>query len=78
MCIACRQMKPKTELIRIVYGEGGAFVDVGGKMNGRGAYICKCMDCVKKAQKNKSFAKNYGFSIDAVADELEKIIERQG
>lgn len=77
MCVACRQMKPKSELIRIVNSDHGVVVDSGGKRNGRGVYICKCVDCIKKAQKNKSFVKNNGFSIDAIINDLEKIIEQE-
>lgn len=75
MCIACRQLKPKSELIRIVTGDFPQ-VDVSGKVSGRGVYICKCRQCIDKAKKIKSFAKNYGFSLDTVCEELEKLIEQ--
>ncbi|MBQ6728047.1 MAG: YlxR family protein, partial [Clostridia bacterium] len=39
-CIACRAIKPKKELIRIVKAEDGIFLDRTGRKNGRGAYIC--------------------------------------
>lgn len=76
MCVACRQMKPKNELVRIVKTEQGAIVDTSGKLNGRGVYICKCAECVEKAKKNKGFVKQNGFSIDEVAEQLERIIEQ--
>lgn len=52
MCLGCREMKPKRELVRIVKSaEGEIALDITGKMNGRGAYICKDSACMKKAQK---------------------------
>jgi len=55
MCIACREMKPKKELIRIVADkEGNVFLDSTGRANGRGAYICKTDECVLKARKTKA------------------------
>ena len=69
-------MKPKTELLRIVNGADGVVVDGTGKLNGRGVYLCRCKDCVSKAVRSKSFAKQHGFSIEAVAPELEKLVEQ--
>ena len=76
MCVACRQMKPKTELLRIVNGADGIVVDGTGKINGRGVYLCKCKECVTKAIKSKAFVKQYGFTLDAIAEELEKLVEQ--
>lgn len=76
MCVSCRQMKPKTELIRIVCTADGVVVDETGKINGRGVYLCKCKECVDKSVKNKKFAKSYGFSLETVSDVLEKLVER--
>lgn len=56
MCVGCGEMKPKKELIRIVTDqEGNVSVDLTGKKSGRGAYICKSADCLKKAGKSKKF-----------------------
>ena len=45
-CLGCREMMPKSELIRIVRSNDGQFaVDATGKLNGRGAYICKKSEC---------------------------------
>ena len=76
MCVVCRQMKPKTELIRIVNGDGGVVVDKTGKLNGRGVYLCKCKECIAKALKSKGFSKQHGFTLDSVAQELENLIEQ--
>ncbi len=55
MCISCREMKPKKELLRIVSDkEGNIFLDTTGRANGRGAYICKTGECVLKAKKTKA------------------------
>ena len=52
MCIGCREMKPKAALYRIVKSpEGKIVIDKTNKLSGRGAYICKCGDCLKKAEK---------------------------
>lgn len=75
MCVICRQMKPKTELLRIVNTTDGVVVDGTGKLNGRGVYLCKSKECVAKAVKSKAFAKQHGFSIETVAPELEKLVE---
>ena len=76
MCVACRQMKPKTELLRVVNTAEGVVVDGTGKLNGRGVYLCKNSQCVAKALKSKGFAKQYGFSLETVASELEKLVEQ--
>ena len=55
MCIACREKKPKKELVRIVVSEDGLMADETGKANGRGAYICPSVDCLDKAKKTKAF-----------------------
>ncbi len=45
-CIACRQIKPKRRLIRLVYTvDGRAEVDFSGKKAGRGAYLCCSSVC---------------------------------
>ena len=53
MCNGCGEMKPKQQLIRIVRSpEGKISLDTVGKAAGRGAYICKNAECLKKAEKN--------------------------
>ena len=54
MCIACRQMKPKKEMTRVVKTvDGEISADPTGKAAGRGAYICKSRECLKKARKSR-------------------------
>ena len=55
MCVGCREMKPKMELLRIVKPqEGDASIDRTGKAQGRGAYVCQNIECLKKAQKTRA------------------------
>lgn len=52
MCIACRQMFEKKDLLRIVKShDGHVFVDLSGKADGRGAYVCSDGKCVEKCAK---------------------------
>lgn len=71
MCIACRQMKPKGELIRFVKSENGAELDEKQKKPGRGAYICKNEECIKASRKRRSLAKQFKMPVDEkIFDEL--------
>lgn len=59
MCTGCMEMKPKKELIRIVKTpESEVCVDLTGKKSGRGAYICKCIECLEKSFKAKRLSRN--------------------
>ena len=46
MCVACREMKPKKDLIRVVKTADGIRLDKTGKLAGRGAYVCNDKECV--------------------------------
>jgi uncharacterized protein len=49
-CIACRETKPKHELVRVVLLPDGVIeVDETGKLNGRGAYLCRQHSCWQTA-----------------------------
>jgi predicted RNA-binding protein YlxR (DUF448 family) len=55
MCVGCREMKPKKELLRVVKSPAGLIAfDRVGKAPGRGAYACPNPDCLKKAQKSRA------------------------
>ena len=57
-CIGCNSKKDKKELIRIVKNKNGEiFVDLEGKADGRGAYLCKNENCLDKVIKNKRLEK---------------------
>ena len=56
MCVVCREMRDKGDLIRVVKtSDGKIFVDNSQKQDGRGAYICKNGECLEKLNKNKAF-----------------------
>ena len=60
MCISCREMKDKDLLVRVVKNsQGEVFVDLTGKANGRGAYICKDKACFEKGKKSKALSKAF-------------------
>jgi hypothetical protein len=67
-------MKPKKELMRILKTETGEFlVDADGKKNGRGAYICRSVECFRKAVKSKGLERSFKQQIpEEVYDRLEK------
>lgn len=74
-CVGCQEMKEKKSLIRVVKtAEGDIILDDTGKKNGRGAYICKSLECFKKAKKNKrQLERSLGVSVsEQVYEELEK------
>ena len=72
MCVGCREMKPKMELIRVVKPqEGDCALDFTGKAPGRGAYVCESAECLKKAQKTKALERALEAKIDdAVFEQL--------
>ncbi len=76
-CTGCREMKPKRELIRVVRSpEGGVSLDFRGKAPGRGAYVCRDMDCLKKAIKSRALERAFGAAIppevyDALTAQME-------
>lgn len=73
-CIGCGEMKNKKDLIRVIKTpENEISIDVTGKKNGRGAYICNSIDCLKKAIKNHGLERSLKVSIPPeVYEELEK------
>lgn len=55
MCVGCRQMLPKKELLRVVRSADGVVsVDLKGKASGRGAYVCKSTECLDRAVKSRA------------------------
>lgn len=64
MCLGCVEMKPKRELIRVVKSkEGDISLDLTGKKSGRGAYICKSVECFEKARKARKFERSFSCMI---------------
>ena len=76
-CMGCRERKAKRDLIRVVRGtDGNVSLDFGGKMNGRGAYICPDPECLKKAQRSKALERSLEVEIPVeVYERLSKEIE---
>ena len=76
MCIACREMKPKSEMTRVVRNaEGEIALDLTGKAPGRGAYLCPNCDCLKRAIKVKALERAFDCQIPQAVYEalLEKL-----
>ena len=73
LCLGCRQMKPKRELIRAVRSpEGEVSLDFTGKKHGRGAYLCHSADCLGRAVKSKALSRAFGVPIpQSVFDQME-------
>ncbi len=64
MCTGCGEMKTKKEMIRILKTpEDDIVIDATGKKNGRGAYICCSLECLKKAIKTKGLERSLKVSI---------------
>lgn len=80
-CIGCREMKSKRELIRILKAAdtNEIIVDAAGKKNGRGAYICRSVECFEKAYKSHGIERSLKCGIDPeVYDILRKEITQLG
>ena len=76
-CRGCNEHKPKGELIRVVRSpEGEIMLDFTGKKNGRGAYLCRNIECLKKARKSRRMERELGVEIpEAVYEDLERELE---
>ena len=65
MCVACRQMRPKKELLRVVRTpEGATLLDKTGRANGRGAYLCNDIECLNKAIRIKALERALEVKLD--------------
>ena len=73
MCTGCGEMKPKKELVRVVKTPEGEFLlDLTGKKSGRGAYVCRDIECLKKCRKSTRLEKSFQCRIpDEVYERLE-------
>ena len=76
-CTGCREMKPKRELIRVVKSpENEILLDFKGKAQGRGAYVCKNQECLKKAIKSKALERSLEIPIpDEIYAQLREQME---
>ena len=73
-CMGCRERKAKRDMIRVVRcSDGTVSLDFGGKMNGRGAYVCPDPECLRKAQRAKALERSLEVPIpDEVYERLVK------
>lgn len=73
-CTGCREMKSKREMIRVIRTtENEICIDATGRKNGRGAYICPNMDCLKLAIKNRGLERSLKTAIpESVYQQLEE------
>lgn len=63
-CVGCGEMKSKKEMLRVLKtAQGPIVLDVTGKKNGRGAYLCPQQSCLKKAIKSKGLERSFKMSI---------------
>lgn len=78
MCTGCGEMFDKRTLVRVVKSpEGEISLDLTGKKPGRGAYVCKKAECLRKARKKKAFERAFSVRIDdAVYEIMEEEIKR--
>ena len=77
MCTGCGQMKPKRELVRVVKSQDGEIVlDLTGKKAGRGAYVCRDIECLQKARQARRLEKAFSCRIpDEVYDRMEEDLQ---
>lgn len=77
MCTGCGEMFDKRTLVRVVKSpDGEVSLDLTGKKSGRGAYVCKNIDCLKKARKKRAFERAFDMQIDGtVYDIMEEEIK---
>ncbi len=73
-CSGCSEMKPKTELVRVVRSpEGELSMDLTGRKAGRGAYVCRSIDCLRIARKARRLERSFACAIPAeIYDRLEE------
>lgn len=73
MCTGCGEHKPKKELVRVVKSPAGEIsLDLTGKKAGRGAYLCRNVECLQKARKARRMERLFSCQIpDEVYDQME-------
>lgn len=76
-CVGCGEMKNKKDMMRVLKSaEGPIVLDMTGRKNGRGAYLCMNKECLVRAQKNKGLERSFKMSIPAaIYENLEKEFE---
>ncbi len=79
-CVGCGEMRGKRDMLRVLRtAENEICLDVTGKKNGRGAYICRSRECLQKARKNKGLERSFKMNIpNEVYDNLKKEFDSLG
>ena len=79
-CVGCRTMRDKKELLRVVCSSEGVIAfDTAGRMPGRGAYLCRNAECLKRARKARALERAFSRAVgDEVYEALEKESELYG
>ncbi len=78
MCVVCRSMLPKEELLRIAKTTMGFSIDFENKILSRGAYICKDKNCLLSARKKNAFERSFSGKFDAaIYDFLEELARNE-
>ncbi|HOA85368.1 MAG: YlxR family protein [Clostridiales bacterium] len=79
-CLGCNEHKSKREMLRVVRTpEGEVMLDFSGRKNGRGAYICRDVRCLKKARKSKRLDRSLGCEVpEEVYDAMEAELGENG
>ena len=76
MCIGCRQMVEKKNLIKIVSRNGLCELDRDQKKFGRGAYLCKNSVCIETARKKRALSKYFKICVpDGIYDEVKELLD---
>ena len=84
MCVGCREMKEKKELIRVVRTpEGEVALDPTGKRSGRGAYVCRQVECLRRAIRQKQLERQLEITLspeimEALQGEMARLSETGG
>lgn len=79
MCVGCGEMKEKRDLIRVIKTpDDEILLDPTGKKSGRGAYLCRSMECFENAQKGRKLERAFSCKVDAaVYEELKNELQRE-
>ena len=78
-CMGCGEMKPKKEMVRVILTpEGSIELDLSGKKNGRGAYICRNRACLETALRTHGLERSFKTAIpNEIAEKLIEEIEKE-
>ena len=73
-CVACRQVKAKRELVRLVRtSDGRVEIDTGNRKAGRGAYLCRAQECWRVGLKGTRL--EHALRVTLTQDNREQLIE---